>query len=282
MTARPLHRCASRRCISRRGYAIVLVTLLTMVSSMAVAVILQRHAAVSRSVQRQVEQTRQRHIERGLRELLSGWLRTMRGDSVASRLGPDGHALDIELPGGVVSVWLRDAQGLALAGFEALPEAEAERARAAYETLAQRVGPGDLERLTRLVGPPRISVASAPPEVLEAAVESVLGAGQGRDVAGVLREAVLEGPLTDNQLRNQTLGQAGLEPGDRSVLMRMITVEPELWELDIRSFDSRGRSAGRYRALVSIPRRQGGARSGSIMSYSPLGPFLHWERVGAE
>jgi hypothetical protein len=272
-----------RRCgTSRRGYALVLVTLLTMVSSMAVAVILQRHAAVSRSVQRQVEQTRQRHIERGLRELLSGWLRTIRGDSVAARLGADGHALDIELPGGVVSVWLRDAQGLAMAGFDALPEPEAERARALYETLAQRVGPGDLERMTRLVGPSRISVVSAPPEVLEAAVESILGDDQASEVARVIREALAAGPLTDTQLRNQTLAKAGVEPSDRSLLMRMITVEPELWELDIRSSDSRGRDAGRYRAMVSIPRRQGGARSGSVMSFSPLGPFLHWERVPAE
>src|SRR5690606_26256835 len=156
-------RCArtSRRPATRRGYALVLVTLLTMISTMAVAVILQRHAAVSRSVQRQVEQTRQRHIERGLREVLSGWLRTMRGDTVADRLGPDGHALDIELPAGKISVWLYDAQGLAMANFEALPEADAQRARAVYEALAQRVGPGDLERMTRLVGPARISVATA-------------------------------------------------------------------------------------------------------------------------
>ena len=273
---------SSRRSASRRGYALVLVTLLTMVSSMAVAVILQRHAAVSRSVQRQVEQTRQRHVERGLRELLSGWLRTMRGDSVAARLGPGGHALDIELPGGVVSVWLRDGQGLAMADFDALPEPDAERARAVYETLARRVGPGDLERMTRLAGPSRISVASAPPDALEAAIESILGAGQAREVARLVREAAIAGPLTDTQLRNQTLSQAGVEPSDRSLLMRVITVEPELWELDIRSFDTRGRDAGRYRALVSIPRRQGGARSGSVMSYSPLGPFLHWERAGPE
>lgn len=277
-------RCArtSRRPATRRGYALVLVTLLTMVSTMAVAVILQRHAAVSRSVQRQVEQTRQRHIERGLRELLSGWLRTMRGDSVASRLGADGHALDIELPAGEVSVWLHDAQGLAMAGFDALPDQEAERARAIYEALARRVGPGDLERMTRLVGPPRISIATAPLEVLEAAIESVLGEGQAREVAQALREAASEGSLTDTELRNQTLSRAGVEQQDRSLLLRVITAEPELWELDIRSFDSRGRDAGRYRGLVSIPRRQGGARSGSVMSYSPLGPFLHWERVEAE
>lgn len=273
---------AARSSARQRGYALVLVTLLTMVSSMAVAVILQRHAAVSRSVQRQMEHTRQRHIDRGLRELLSGWLRTVRGESVADRLGPDGHALDIELPGGVVSVFLRDAQGAALGNFDGLPDDEAAQARALREALAQRVGRSALEQYTRLVGPPKISVIEAAPEVLEAAIEAALGAAQAPEIAAKIREAVAAGPVSDATMRNQTLATAGLEPPDRATLMRSITAEPELWELDIRVSGSRGDETGRYRGLVVIPRRQSGARQGSIMSFSPLGPFLHWERVALE
>ncbi|MFG0283324.1 MAG: hypothetical protein ACF8R7_02785 [Phycisphaerales bacterium JB039] len=265
----------------RRGYALVLVTLLTMVSSMAVAVILQRHAAVRRSVVRQVEQTRQRHIERGLREVISGWLRTVRGDSVADRLGPDGHALDILLPEGrTVSIAMRDAQGAVLAGFDALPQEELEQALALYEGFASRVGPTDLERMTRLVGPARISVATAPPEAVEAAVEAALGPQRAAEIAAEIREAVAEGPVTDSSLRNQTLQSAGVAPADRTAVLRLLTAEPELWELDIRIRS--GLDTGRYRAQVVIPRRQSAARDGSVMSFSPLGPFLLWERVEME
>ena len=265
----------------RRGYALVLVTLLTMVSSMAVAVILQRHAAVRRSVVRQVEQTRQRHIERGLREIISGWLRTVRGESVAERLGPDGHALDILLPEGrIVSVSMRDAQGAVLAGFDALPEEDYPSAVSLYEGFASRIGPTDLERMTRLAGPMKISVATAPPEAVEAAVEAALGPQRAPDIAAEIREAVATGPVTDSSLRNQTLQAAGVPPADRSTLLRLITAEPELWELDIQI--TGGAERGRYRAQVVIPRRQSAARDGSVMSFSPLGPFLLWEPVEME
>jgi hypothetical protein len=256
--------------------------MLTLISTMAVAVILQRHAAINRSVARQLEQTRQRHVERGLRELLSGWLRTVRGESVAERLGPDGHALDIQLPGGQVSVFMRDAQGAALASFDGLPVEEAGRALALYESLAGRVGPTDLERLTRLVGPSRISVTTAAPETLDAAIEAALGRDAAAEIAARIREAVAEGPLTDATLRNQVLDKAGLEPTDRAVLLRSITAEAELWELDIRVEPRLGAGGARYRAQVVIPRRQGAARQGSVMSFSPLGPFLQWDRVGLE
>ena len=100
----------------RRGYALVIVVLLTVVVGLTAAVGLQRQSSESLSVARQVAAYQQHHASRGMQEAIGVWLRAVNARTVGESLGEGGHALDISLAdGSTLSVYLHDGQGTALA-----------------------------------------------------------------------------------------------------------------------------------------------------------------------
>jgi len=263
----------------RRGFALALVVLLTMVSSIAIAVLLQRQGQQNRTVTRQMRWTQERHLERGLREVIGAWLPTA-SQRLSDIAEGSGHALDVELPGGrLVRVEVEDAQGALLAETAALDADDAASAQSMLAALYERVpDPSSREALTRPVGPLAVSALAAPEPVLAAAAEVVLGPGAAEDLAQeiVLARADREGPGT--QWLRRLFADANPDREVRAELRRLIAAETVLWRLRIQVRGDLDRQAvAEYEALVEVDGREIRRRADSGQ-FAPLGPFLLWRR----
>lgn len=265
---------------TNRAFALPLVVILSMVATMAIAVMLERQGQQTRSTIRQMRWTQDRHLERGVREVTGAWL------TGASRRLPEiarggGHALDLTMDGGrTIRLDIEDAQGSILSTFEGVSDAELPFAEGAYDSILMRVGDGQtLERWTRPVGPVAISAVSAPEEVLAAAVAPMMGDGQAsamaRDIVQA-REGSESG--TGTQWLRRIIADYASDMEDRRTLQRMIVGEPGLWRLRISVKDERGDIGSMYEAVVHVDGREIRQRADSG-AFTPLGPFLLWRRL---
>ncbi|MFI4915414.1 MAG: hypothetical protein ACIAS6_02765 [Phycisphaerales bacterium JB060] len=265
---------------TNRAFALPLVVILSMVATMAIAVMLERQGQQTRSTIRQMRWTQDRHLERGVREVTGAWL------TGASRRLPEiarggGHALDLTMNGDrTIRLDIEDAQGSILSTFEGVSEAELPFAEGAYDSILMRAGDEQtLERWTRPVGPVAISAISAPEEVLAAAVAPMMGDGQAsamaRDIVQA-REGAESGAGT--QWLRRIIADYASEMEDRRTLQRLIVGEPDLWRLRISVKDGRGDIGTMYEAVVHVDGREIRQRADSG-AFTPLGPFLLWRRL---
>lgn len=183
----PRSRKSSRTDPSRRGFAMVLVVLLTLVVGLGIAILFQRHGVASLAARRQADDYIARHAGLGMRELISRWLSTVRG-KVADSIEGDGFAFTLEFSDGQrIDVYMRDAQGTSLADTSALTG----RRREIVELMKfylEQTPLEDQQHLLRRHGPSEICIASAPPEVLLALAQAIVGPERAEDVAEALSE----------------------------------------------------------------------------------------------
>ena len=172
------------RAIHRQAFALPLVVLLSMVATMAIAVMLERQGSQTKSTIRHMRWTQDRHLERGVREITGAWLTgaSRRLDDIAAE---GGHALDLTMADGrTFRIDIEDAQGSILAAFEGVSEAEMGFAQSAYDAILLRAPDAStLDAWTREVGPAAISAMTAPEAVLAAAVTPIIGDGQASAMA---------------------------------------------------------------------------------------------------
>ena len=101
--------------MSPRGFAMPVVIVLAMVVAIMAALMLERQAAQRLAVQRQLNQYRDHHFQRGVREVVGAWTDTLGGQPIEKMVDIDGHALDIAMAdSGWLSVYLYDGQGSTL------------------------------------------------------------------------------------------------------------------------------------------------------------------------
>lgn len=264
----------------RRAFALPLVVILSMVATMAIAVMLERQGHQTRSTIRQLRWTQDRHLERGVREVAGAWLTgaTRRLNDIAKN---GGHALDLTMDDGrVIRLDIEDAQGSVLSVLDGVPENEMPFAEGAYESILQvSDDPATLERLTRTVGPAAISAVKAPEVVLVAAAAPMIGDGQAAAMARdiVLARDAAEG-TTGTQWLRQVIAEYFTEMEDRRTMQRLLVAEPNLWRLRITVLDGRGRVGSMYEAVVHVDGREIRQRADSG-AFTPLGPFLLWRRL---
>lgn len=102
-----------------RAFALPLVILLTLIVSLAVAVLMQRNGVAFLAARRQADGYINHHAGLGMREMVSRWLTTVRG-RLKESIEDDGFVFSLELPEGTrVDVFMDDAQGTALARADA-------------------------------------------------------------------------------------------------------------------------------------------------------------------
>lgn len=263
-----------------RGFALPLVVILSMVATMAIAVMLERQGQQTRSTIRQMRWTQDRHLERGIREVAGAWLTgASRRLNEIARQG--GHALDLTMDGGrTIRLDIEDAQGSILSSFEGVSEAELPFAQSAYDSILMRAGDEQvLEQWTRAVGPVAISAVTAPEEVLAAAIAPMIGDGQASAMA---RDIVLAREDADTSRGTQWLrsiiADYATEMEDRRTMQRLLVGEPDLWRLRISVLDRRDRVGSMYEAIVEVDGREIRQRADSG-AFTPLGPFLLWRRM---
>jgi len=273
---------ASQRWSRARGYVMPLVVLLVFVGSLVSAVMIERQASVRLSVQRRLDGYDSHHLGRGVAEVVSAWLETVRGERLTDRLEEGGHALDIRVEDGTtLKIYMEDAQGAALDVSLGLAEDIDEDAIGVFEALRAIGGDPMPEDWLRPVGPSTVCAASAPREVLEAVLEY---ATEGEGADGVLAEILSVRNDRDgltNQELTTAIGGGGFESAVRSRVQGLLVAEPELWRVRVERHPSRVDLALRrgevvvYEGYAFLSRQS----SGGVSALLPWHVFLTWERV---
>lgn len=279
---------------ARRGFALPVVIALMLVVGVVSAIFLDRAATDRLNAQRQLVAYRTHHTALGVREVLSAWLTPLKGPGVASKLDPEtGKALDLELSGGgTVSVFFGDGQGAALADLTKLTVDQATDGQEVLDELAAIAKGRPNPAWLRNTGPLKVSLVSAPEEVLLAVARAVarqegMGLRPEAFVEGIMKARESEEGLGEAEV-NTAAGEAGFGPEHRAKLNRLTAVSPTLWNIAIEVMEPAGRGAGvRAGTLVPTNRYLAGVNledgaSKAAMGIDPLGPFLFWEELPIE
>lgn len=269
----------------RRAFVMPMVILALVVVSLGVGVSLTRFAAETKVVERQVRAYHEHHAGMGLQEAIGAWMKQQNGRDISDAIDPlTGHAMDIELAdGSVVSVFLKDGQGTALADLSAIPADQVEEAGIILKNLAASVKAEDFVRYTRSVGPSGVSINTAPEPVLRAIAQAIAGNEAETLVTELIRIRSRAGKVTRQDITT-AVNAAGLTNDQRVAALRLFSTDVELWAVVVelrggRSFD-RGRLLSRYGGLARL--RVTSARRGNTSNLSELGSFLTWKDLGIE
>jgi hypothetical protein len=130
----------------------------------------------------------------------------------------------------------------------------------------------------RPVGPVKICIASAPPELLEALASYAMdGSRNGRRFSESLVKARDAQPLTPADLET-AMGAADMTAEQRQIITRLTVLKPDLWNMVIDAYPPGSHEpATRYGGRFVPPGTASSSRNGSTLQ--SLGNFLSWEEL---
>jgi len=224
-----------QRVRTARAYALPLVILVALAASLAIGIVLSRHADSHLAVNRQVLLYRDHHRQMGMQELVDRWfINVVTRGSVRDQLGDGGLAFELVLPQGArASVYLHDAQGTALEDLRMLRGPEASYARRLVKALDDLPLSGESDRRARLFrefGPAKISVQTAEPAVLETLAQVVVPRAEGRRFARMLVDRRERSDLNPSDVRAIAI-EAGLNGDEAFAAEMMLTTQSTLWRV---------------------------------------------------
>lgn len=235
---------------ARPGFALPLVLIVSLVVSTLVAVVLWRQSAQSLLVQKQIERYNGHHVAAGLKEVIGTWVGSLGSRPVSDALAEDGLALTLIPEAGVsVDVYFFEGQGTVLSDLGGLTDESFRRARGILAAIA-REEPTRLAQLTRKHGPVAVSVNTAPEIVLRSAVLGAIGQ-DGKSLASSILSARGDGKMTSEQL-NDLLQKSGLEEEQRTAVSQVLTAQPIVWNVVIRSDSGPGQEPVVYRGVALV------------------------------
>ncbi len=216
----------------RRGFALPLVVLASLVIAMLVVVALERSTAQARTVKRDVDRYAAYHFTKGITGLIEGVIRSAAARQLGEVLDDSGMAFRLEANGSPgLAVYFYDGQDTLLESVEGLGAEDRAMAESALAYAVEHVSPEELGRHIRHAGPITVSANSAPRVVLAGAVDAALmGEGADKVVDAILRARDgARGMMTREDLA-KAYDDAGVPPDKRSRLERMVTATPALWQ----------------------------------------------------
>lgn len=228
----------SRACNSRRAFALPVVVLLALVAGLAGAVLLEIGGNANLATRRQVDAYKSHHIAIGFKDMLDSFL-MMAGADIEAKLGDNGLAFELFLESGpVVRAYIGDEQGTLLTDAASLTGPQRQFMGLALAHL-ESSAPEFVNELVRKRGPIKVSVFSAPREVLEA-----LGVAAGDEQAAAkFADAVVSGRDGDERLTSAegigtALRDAGFDDEQVRAMQEVLTSGPVLWRVVIESSPS--------------------------------------------
>lgn len=255
-----------------------LVLLLALVASIGTMVLLDRQSGQTRMIERQVQAYRDRHFERGVREVIGQWSDTLGGSAWRARVDAQtGHAIDISLVDGtLLVVSLFDGQGSILVDPVGKSTEDIERARAVAESLGEATNWNPDPAWLRPVGPVVISALAAPQEVLVAVARAARAREPVRFAEAIVRA---RGDLELTEAEWQTaLSLADPTAEVRLALTQMTTTNPTLVAVVVDVYaPGVDRPALRYGGRYDMT--SPGATGGLVQA---MGKFLTWEELPVE
>ena len=220
----------------RRGFALPMVILVSVVAGLVVAVALQRMSAQQLMVRRQLTEYHRHHDVLGARAVIRYWV--SRQQDLGKFVSDTIPARRFSLPGGMrVTVFVGDGQGQVKGDLT--DESPPDRRRM-FEDLFYRLPPGRAD-LVRRAGPAEISVNAAPREVLQALREEDSG------LAAAIMQARSGRRLDAGSFRS-VLERQGLRQEEITQILRLVTYEPGVWRLTVDA--ELGGETRRFTALV--------------------------------
>jgi hypothetical protein len=279
----------------RTAFALPIVLMVSLALATMIAVVLERFGSQTRSVASIVNAYENYHVERGIHQLFEAWMRTTNQQKFAGKLGENGLALTVTLPDGISShansperlqIFLVDGQGSILTEPTGLPAEDvalaqsivnAARELEATSSSSSGSSTSDAEGSIahRDFGPLAVSVRTASAKTLRAAIAGAIGADKAGEIVAELLKARDDGSLTSASLGDIT-NKASLAGDARNRLLKAITVEPVLWNINAEIRSDRLIGGGlllRYRgtALVSS-----GAAAANVTT--PRSVIRQWTR----
>lgn len=266
---------------ARRAFAMPVVIVLAFVASIMGAVLLERESAMLRLAEREVKAYRDRHYERGVREVIGAWADTLASQPLEKLTESDGHILNLELPdGGGAAVYMFDGQGSLLTDPTGLSSRERQDWQGIVAEFGALGAQGD-SSWYRPVGPLAVCVASAPSPLLRAIGRYVGGANAGLRFMEEIERARSRGDeLTPADLQT-AFNAADFTPAQRETMTRLVVLKPDLRAVVVDVYEATP-AGGRQAELV---RRYGGrlilpGASGRFAgSMTSMGKFLSWEEL---
>jgi hypothetical protein len=266
-----------------RGFVLPVVILLVVTLGATCAIMLERHVARTKIVQRQVEAYQEHHGVRSLQTVIEAWRKspTAQPRSIADMLEDDGLAFSIEPGDGTrISVYLFPGQETMLRRVSGVRGEERNAAERALAILQESVpDQRDRELLLRNAGPLAVDANRADPAVLTAIVRGALGdEPSSRTYERALLAARSRGETIGLQSLANFATEAGISTEQRATLSRMLSVSPEVWRfrVDLRGI---GVAAGagvvaRYSGLMTL----GSVDPTSTNTFEEPTPFLTWTK----
>lgn len=284
--------CAQIRRKSRRvwgraqGFVLPVVILLIVLVGVSSSIMLQRHIARSKTVERQLRAYQEHHGSRSIQAVVEAWLKTptARPREIGEMLEADGLAFTVDAGDGTrIKIHLFPGQDTLLTRVSGVSEPDRQEARLSVQLLRGIVRDEiEYRRRTRPVGPIAVDPNSASVEVLIAVVRGVLGDSPGAaQYEGLLTDAVQRGDTVSLQMLANFATEANIETDKRSQLSRFLTISPELWRFQVDQFGPQtlgGPLLGRYRGLLLL----GNSTVTGGNSFEQPPPFLSWESVNLD
>ena len=217
--------------MTRRAFIMPMVLMLALAGSLIIVGSLQRQGAQRLLVQRQVDEYHRHHDMLGAQSIIRFWQSRQDTPRLRDTRALDRPAHRVALPGGThTNRYSTDGQGRAMAE---LSEQRAPR-REWFEAIVWRL-PEHRRDLVRYVGPPELSINSAPEELLRCLIED------GDALASAIALERQRNPVDAIRFR-QFLEQFGMTPGEINEINGIITFDPRLWRLRVVAEDGVGQA----------------------------------------
>jgi hypothetical protein len=242
-----------------------------------ITVLLERFAGQTRSVAAITRSYEAHHVGKGIHQLFEAWLRTTTSNKLANKLGENGLALTARLSEGVTStasgpetlrLFLDDAQGSILTEVGSLPAEDVPLAEAIIAAAREIEGnaPGpvapEVAVSRRNLGPLAVSIKSASPATLRAAVVGACGTSKADQLVAELFRLRDENTISTTNI-SEIANKAELNGDERARFLKAVSAEPSLWNVTAEISTEQILNPGvilRYKGLANV--LNNGATSG--------------------
>lgn len=222
----------------RRAYALIVVLLLVLTSSVLTATMLDRLGAQSLAYGRTVDQYQHHHGKASLEEVVGAWLRSLGNLNIADMLVDDGHVFSLTLADrSTARVYLADGQGSVLSRFVGLSAENRRDAPQIYRALENLVGPENAPRFSREIGPMAVGVRGATREAIAAALSGVIPAPSFDPLAvadAILAEAA-DGSISSGDI-TRVARDRGVPQEQLALVNRVLSANTTVWRLRVELY----------------------------------------------
>jgi len=226
----------------RRGFVFVMIMVMIAVAVITLGSSIDRATMQSNLTQMQLDGYQEHHEMQGIKAIVQVFLFRQEAQNLPEISNTGQPVRDIIFEDGRrVRLYVQDGQGTLLRNLVEVDTPEGQRFVSA--TLSRI--PEDHTEFTRLSGPWKVSIRSAPDSVLEAM------SGGDLDIFSGLRQARDDAVENVGELL-RALDRAGVDPTVAQALSRNITFAPVVWRVDVEVTD-----AGSTRYYSTMVTRRG-------------------------